>query len=408
VQPSKWLLLGLSAACLVAATRIGITAYEYRRSQAAAAVAERRLQAAAGKATEARSGPGEAVRQLLGRTDATAPRLDGNFPCVVASIEDSKPHPQVDKCALPTEHLGPMDRFEADLRYGSFVLRQSDLHLNDVFEVPLTRTYNSNDYLHPNPIHAFGKHANHPFDISPLGSRNPYSYQILVLEDGDFVYFPRVSAGTSFSDAVYQHTETSTSFYKAVEAWNGNGWTIFRTDGTAIAFPDSNGATTAAQGAPIEVRDKDGNRLELLRDAQRNLTEIRTPHQHSIHFKYDDQSRIVRAEDDQGHWAEYSYDSNSMLTDAKLSSGHARHYTYEGDLMTEIADENQKVFLRNSYNNHWLVRQDFGDGQAFSYSYRVEPTNSYADSATVTLPDGTKTTVDTGDSIPEARKHPPQ
>jgi YD repeat-containing protein len=232
---------------------------------------------------------------------------------------------------------------------------------------------------------------------------------MLVLEDGDFLYFPRVSPGTSFSDAVYQHTETSTAFYKAVMAWNGGGWTLFRTDGTAIVFPDSNGATSAAQGAPIEIRDKDGNRLELLRDAQRNLQEIRTPHKQSVRFKYDGQSRIVRAEDDQGNWAEYSYDGNSMLTEVKLSSGRARHYAYDSDLMIEVADENRKVLVRNSYENHWLVRQDFGDGQVFSYSYRAsDANNSYADSATVTLSDGTHATFETGGSVPEWRKHPPQ
>ncbi len=72
--------------------------------------------------------------------------------------------------------------------------------------------------------------------------------------------------------------------------------------------------------------------------------------------------RITRADDDQGHWAEYHYDGNSMLTDAIFFSGRARHYSYEGDLMTVIADENQKVLMvRNSYINRWLVRQDFGN-----------------------------------------------
>lgn len=394
----KWLLLGLLVLCVAVATRIAIKAGE-----------DRKLETALREREEQRAKPTEDVRQLLDRTDASAPRFDGQFPCVAATVGDSGPSPQLGKCSMPTEPSGPVDRSEADLRYGNFVLRQSDLYLKDVFEVPLTRTYNSNDYLHQNPIHAFGRHANHPFDISPLGSRNPYTYQMLVLEDGDFLYFSRVSAGTSFADAVYQHIETSTRFYKAVTAWNGGGWTLFRTDGTAIVFPDSNGVTTAAQGAPIEIRDEDGNRLALLRDAQRNLQEIRTPHKHSIRFKYDGQSRIVRAEDDQGNWAEYSYDVNSMLTEARFSSGRTRHYTYDGDLMIEVTDEKQDALVRNSYENHWLVRQDFGNGQIFSYSYHSsDQTSSYADSATVTLSDGTHTTVETGGSVPEARKHPPR
>jgi YD repeat-containing protein len=409
VEPAsrKWLLIILLLAGLAAVARLGITAYEYRKAQtAAAADTARRLQAAAAEAEERRSRTADAVRQLLDRTDAPAPRLDGEFPCVFASVEETKPHPQLGKCALPTERSGPVDRFEADLRYGNFVVRQSDLYLNDVFDVPLTRSYNSNDYLRSNHVHAFGRNTNHPFDCSLVGTRFPYTHMMSVLEDGDFLYFPRVSEGVSFADAIYQHTETSTSFYKAVLAWNGDGWTLSRTDGSAILIPEAYYATNAAQGAPYAMRDADGNTLKLLRDAQRNLLEIRTPHKHSIRFKYDDQSRIVRAEDDQGHWAEYRYDANGMLADATSSSGHARRYSYDGDLMTAIADENQNVLVRNSYERLWLIRQDFGNGEVYSYSY-TGLGDSYADSAIVTLPNGTRTTVEVASSVPDARKHLP-
>ncbi len=169
-------------------------------------------------------------------------------------------------------------------------MRQSDLYLKDVFDVPLTRSYNSNDYLNTNPVHAFGRHANHPFDIAPVGSRYPYTYILSLLEDGDFLYFPRVSPGTSYSDAIFQHTETSTGYYKAVIAWNGDGWTLFREDGLGILFPEAYASTNAAQGAPYAMRDSEGNVLVLLRDDQRNLQEIQTPHKYSLRFKYDDHS----------------------------------------------------------------------------------------------------------------------
>jgi len=393
----KWLLIGLLITCLAAITHLGITAYEYRKSQTAASDASKR-----------RFEMSSSVRQLLERTDAAAPTIDGHFPCVFANISDPKFQPQLGNCAMPIERSGAIDRFELDLRYGNFVLRQSDLLLDDIFKVPLTRSYNSGDYLAANRVHAFGKNANHPFDIAPVGTRNPYTYQVLVLEDGDFLYFPRVSAGTGYSDAVYQQTETSTGFYRAVTAWNGDGWTTWRTDGTAIAFPEAYNSKNAAQGAAIEMRDANGNLLELIRDAERNLQEIRTPHNHSIKFKYDDQSRITHAEDDQGHSVDYRYDANGMLTDAASSTGHARHYLYEADLMTEIADETQRILLRNTYSNRMLTRQDFGNGEIFSYSYDLSATRNYAERATVTLPDGTKTSVEVESSIPDAVKHPPQ
>ncbi len=95
------------------------------------------------------------------------------------------------------------------------MLRQTDLQLRDDFDVPLTRVYNSADWLPgTNRVYAFGRNSNHPYDIAPLGTRNPYTEMMLALEDGDLLYFNRISAGTGFADAVFQHTETSTRFTK--------------------------------------------------------------------------------------------------------------------------------------------------------------------------------------------------
>ena len=105
-----------------------------------------------------------------------------------------------------------IDRFEVDLRYGNFLVRQTDLSLSYTFGVPLARTYNSGDYIHPNRSRAFGNNPNHSFDIAPLGSRDPYTYEMLVFEDGDYLFLDRISEGTSYADAVFQHTEKSTRF----------------------------------------------------------------------------------------------------------------------------------------------------------------------------------------------------
>ena len=250
-----------------------------------------------------------------------AARFDGNFPCVSVSAAGANTSPQLGTCAIPTTHTESVNRFEADLRDGTFVLQETDLRINDVFDVPLTRSYRSNDWIHPNHVHAFGRNSNHPYDIAPVGSRNPYTFQMLLLEDGEFLYFDRTSKGSGYADAVYMHTETSTRFYKATQQWNGSGWTMKLADGSEILFPESYNAKNMAQGAPIEMRDARGNRLELRRDGKRNLQEIRTPHRRWIRFNYDDLSRIKRAETDGGDSAQYEYNSDGMLTSVVLSSG---------------------------------------------------------------------------------------
>ena len=56
---------------------------------------------------------------------------------------------------MPTTHAGAVDRFEADLRDGDFISRETDLRINDTFDVPLVRSYTSWDWVHSNSVHAF-------------------------------------------------------------------------------------------------------------------------------------------------------------------------------------------------------------------------------------------------------------
>lgn len=180
----------------------------------------------------------------------SAPQLDGTFPCVFATVIPSGVSSQFGRCAMPVLHQGEVDRFESDVRDGTFVLRETDLRINDVFDVPLTRSYRSREWTPPGAVQAFGKNSSHPYDIAPVGTRNPYTWQMLVLEDGDFLYFDRISKGSGYADALYMHTETSTRFYKATQQWNGHGWTMRLADGSEILFPESYFAKNLAQGAP--------------------------------------------------------------------------------------------------------------------------------------------------------------
>lgn len=332
---------------------------------------------------------------------AGEPRFNGEFPCVSATVTDTGVASLFGNCAMPTSHSSPIDRFEADLRYGNFVLRETDLFLDDVFQVPLTRTYVSNEWVDRNPVHAFGRNCNHPYDIAPIGTRNPYTYQTIVLEDADFLYFDRISKGTGYADSVFQHTETSTRFYKATTRWDGHGWTMKLADGSEILFPESYNAQNLAQGAPYEIRDAQGNVLKLERDPQRNLKQITTPHGHWIRFSYDTSSRITRAEDDTGHWAHYEYSTEGMLTSAVLSSGRKRHFDYSGVLMTQITDDKGRMLVHNWYSNRFLYRQQFFGDNVYSYRYNWKQEQTYPRAVYVTLPDSSQTTQSIESSVPE-------
>jgi YD repeat-containing protein len=300
---------------------------------------------------------------------------------------------------MPVLNRERVDRFEADLRYGAFVLRQSDLFLNDVFDVPLTRAYDSQDW---DDVRAFGLKSNHSYDIAPSGSRWPYTYITLNLEDSDFIYFKRISEGTGYADAVFMHTETSTPFYKATIAWNGSGWTLRRSDGSEIHFPESYNAKTRAEGAPFDFVDPAGNKLQLNRDRQRTLKEIRTPHGRWLRLQHDNQARIIRAEDDGGTSVQYGYNQAGLLTDVKSSSGAARHYVYDRSFMSDVLDERGQLLVHNLYQGRVLIGQEFANGDMYGYRYTWSPNGYYADTVVVTLPDKSEKVISPAETVPDS------
>jgi YD repeat-containing protein len=315
---------------------------------------------------------------------------------------------RIGDCRLPAPiavlKAGAVDRFEVDLRSGKFVLRQTDLVLVDgALEVPLTRTYTSDFWR--GGVNAFGHNSTHDFDIAPVGSRNPYTYLMLVLPDGDFLYCPRISKGTGYADAVYRHSETSSSFYKALIRWDGRGWAASLDDGSRMHFPESYNGKTMAQGAPTEMVDAAGNVLRLVRDGSRNLREIRTPGGKAITLGYDGQPRVVRARDDGGHWVEYTYDQNGMLAATRRSDGRGRRYGYEGALLTSVRDEPGGLLLRNWYQGEMVVRQEDAKGLRYEIRYHMARDGQYAEAATVVLPDGTERTVRTADAVSPVLKN---
>lgn len=325
--------------------------------------------------------------------------LEGTYPCVYGSVSGRRAVSALGVCTTPTSHAQPDDRFETDLRYGSFVVRQTDLPLSDILNAPLERAYSSSDWGSPSHEHAFGINANDSFDIAPTGSRFPYTYMNLMLEDNDFLYFKRVSPGTGFADAVYLHTETSTRFYGATIAWNGDGWTLRLRDGAEMIFPEAYAAKNLAQGAAFEIRSAKGDKFLLKRDAQRNLEAVVTPHGHWIHLQDDDQGRIVEATDDAGRSVHYRYDVRGMLSDAIYSNGVKRHYEYQNSLMTSVTDEHGDVLVRNWYRDGVVVRQLFDGRDQYNYDYSWVPGSHYVKKVIVTLPNGKREDIFPGTSV---------
>jgi len=333
--------------------------------------------------------------ELLPFTDSP-PAWDGSYPYLVISpigVESGRLQFKSEiKLVKPSlQHDSPVNEFAVDLHSGRFILRQTDLFVPDVMPLSLTRTYITWDYH----SRAFGVGANHPYDICPTGTRFPYTYQNLNLEDGYEVYMPRISKGTSYADAVFRHSQTASEFYGAQDAWNGNGWTLTLRDGRKITFPEAYFAKNFAQGAPIEMLDADGHSIQLRRDKVRNLKELLSPGGHTITFKYDSANRIIEADDDAGHIRKYSYDTSGHLE--IVSDGSRVLYRleyqrlmneagYDPWLLAAILDGDWHVILRNKYLSGRVSEQKLEDGEVYRYEYQLKGRDVLR--TTVILPSG--------------------
>ncbi len=335
--------------------------------------------------------------ELLPMPD-TKPSWDGAYPFLVIRIVNSDAKHYRFEAATsnikPTvRHEIAVNEFQVDLHSGLFVLRQTDLFVPDVMPLVLTRTYRPWDFH----VRAFGVGTNLPYDICPTGTRFPYTYQDLNLEDFRQIHFPRISKGTGYADAVFRHSDTSSEFFGAQDAWNGNGWTLDFADGRRFLFPEAYNAKSFAQGAPTDMSDGAGHHIRLNRDAMRNLKQLVSPSGHVINFRYDGANRIVEASDDSGNVRKYDYDPTGhleMISD-KTSVLYRFRYErllnwrgYDPYLMTQIEDGRGRVLLRNEYGYGSRVSaQKLADGQTIRYNYLFNRSYDIVE-ATVTLPRG--------------------
>ena len=332
--------------------------------------------------------------ELLPFTDSP-PEWDGSFPYVMISpIAGSSPlkfETSISSIKPTVRHDSPVNDFLVDLHTGRFVLRQTDLFVPDVMPLSLTRTYIVWDYH----SRAFGVGGNHPYDICPTGTRFPYTYMDLNLEGWYQVHMPRISKGTGYADAVFRHAQTSSEFYGAQIAWNGNGWTLSFRDGRKFYFPEAYYAKNYAQGAATGMVDAEGHCIQLERSKVRNLEELISPSGYRIKFKYDVADRIVGADDDAGHIRKYSYDHGGHLD--TVSDGAHVFYRFEYQrlmneagfdpwLLTAILDGDWNVLLENKYFWGRVSEQKLANGEVYRYQYRLKGPEVLQ--TTVTLPSG--------------------
>lgn len=269
-------------------------------------------------------------------------------------------------------HDSPINQFAVNLSTGMFVVRQTDLFEAGAMPILLTRTYDSFDAM----ARSFGIGTSQPYDVFPVGSRFPYTYLDLNLEDGESVHFDRISRGTGYTDAIYEHRATSSKeFFGARIRWNVDWWDLSLPDGSTLVFPEAYTARTYSQGAVTEIRRASGQRIKVSRSYNGNIKNVTSSSGHRIDFTYDNSGRIVEVRDDLGGDRRYSYDSDGCLEFVKDAASTLYQFAYVHSLMTRIMDGDGKEMLGIFYSGGRVSKIRLASGELYSVTYDLDSSN---------------------------------
>jgi YD repeat-containing protein len=329
--------------------------------------------------------------EIVRRTDMAS--TSGRYPCFVVHPGLSWDGRQaidarITECLPGLRNDRTYDEVEIDLRAGMLMTRQTDVFVPDVIPLALTRCYR----LWDGESRAFGVGWNHPYDILPVGSRNPYTYVDLIMPDGAAIHYDRISKGTGYADAVYEHTNTATAFLRSEFRWNGTGWDLRFTDGSVMRFPENYGGTQPHHGAPTEMRDGTGHAIQFARDGDRNLDKLTSPAGHAISFEHDARSRVAMAATDTAQVVRYAYDAGGRLT-AVTAGDRVTRFGYD-DLNLTSADVSGKRVLTVTYKEGRVASLTPADGRTYTFNYLTLGTNPNLVTETIVYaPDGSRTRI---------------
>lgn len=261
-----------------------------------------------------------------------------------------------------------------DCGTGLFLNSATDLVINDIIPIEISRTYRPRDAA----SRAFGIGTNFAYDIFLVGDTNPWTYQELILPDGGRIRFNRISPGTGYSDAVYEHKSSATSYYGAILKRGATScyWDLALTNGSHICFPESMNSGSARHAAALSMSDRYGNALTFTRTND-NLTRIKSPSGRTVDLQYDAANRITQATDNIGRTVQYEYDAQSRLVKVTDPLGNFEAFTYDSaHRMLTVQDKRGNMMVTNEYDgNGRVAKQTYADGTTNLFAYTLDANN---------------------------------
>jgi RHS repeat-associated protein len=269
-----------------------------------------------------------------------------------------------------------------DLGTGLFTYQKTDLYLDDVIPIGVTRVYQQRDAERTDaPLRSFGYAMSMDTYDWRLNSADTstYSQADLVLGDGSYIHYLRTSPGTDYQSAVFAASATAGPFFKSTIKWNGSyrGWDLRMRAGTVLHFGEAAGLQWIA--------DRFGNRVNIARENNLpggRVVQVTSPGGRWIRFTYGDPScgLLSQARDNAGRTVSYHY-TGCRLDQVTTPTGGKITYAYNAaGQIWKIASPNAyslnpsapAPFLTNSYANGRVVDQTTADsGSNFHFDYVV-------------------------------------
>jgi YD repeat-containing protein len=277
--------------------------------------------------------------------------------------------------SLPGEKVLDADPF--DVSTGIYSRASTDIFVPDSIPINFARTQRTGD----DRSRSFGFGGVTSYDMFIIGDTEKFTWVALVMPDGAWARFTRISPGTSY-DGVFEDQSDPSEWRGAQVSWNHAGhWDVRMVNGTQFIVQGCNSNSKPGQCAVTSIQNAAGERLTIQRDREGNILRITSPHGRFVDVSTDLEGRISHAVSDDGQWADYIYDEKGCLVRVLNSRRGVQIFNYDDHrnmvYVSEKGTDNEGPYhytIRNRYDDqNRFAGQVVSTGQISSVSYQNWP-----------------------------------
>ncbi len=255
-----------------------------------------------------------------------------------------------------------------DCATGLFSHTATDLVVNDVVPISITRMYRTND----NVSRSCGVGCNLSYSMWLSTGSSPNEVDLIRADGSRIPYFP--ISGSSYP---YQNTSSPTEYMGSILTLNTTTdiWNLTLRNGTVLRFRNDPWPNQL-----LSISDRNGNTVTLAAQGgstttAASITQITSPNGRYIQLSYDSLNRLKSTVDNAGRTTSYTYDSGGHLYQATDSDGYTETYGYDPvtNNMNLVTDKRGNAQTQNDYHANGQVKQQtLADGAVWKFSYVLD------------------------------------